>query len=45
AALELARADGFESVADLVDFIRETHGLPFEGTLIGWSEISPECDS
>ena len=32
-----AKADGFGSFAELVEWFRETHGLPFEGILIAWS--------
>lgn len=32
----LARADGFESVTDFLDFFRDAHGLPFRGVLIRW---------
>ncbi|WP_425072561.1 hypothetical protein [Sagittula sp. S175] len=36
---EFAEADGFESFADMRDWIEETHGpLPFEGVVIYWSE-------
>jgi len=31
-----ARADGFASWPDLVAWFRETHGLPFAGTLYRW---------
>lgn len=33
---DLARDDGFESVAAMFDFFEKTHGLPFEGLLIRW---------
>lgn len=33
---ELARADGFEDPAGLIEFFSETHGLPFDGYLIKW---------
>lgn len=35
-ALVFAKADGFESVAELFAFFEETHGLPFEGKCIKW---------
>lgn len=35
-ALRIAEADGFKSIKSMLDFFRETHGLPFEGTLIMW---------
>lgn len=31
-----AKADGFASFGELVDWIDETHGLPFEGLVIRW---------
>lgn len=33
----LARADGFECFTDMLDWFRKTHGLPFSGELIKWS--------
>ena len=33
---DFARADGFTCSCDLVDWIENTHGLPFEGSLIEW---------
>ncbi len=33
----LARADGFEDVAEMVDWFKQTHGLPFAGVLIEWT--------
>lgn len=35
----LATADGFESWAHMVDWFRETHGLPFAGQLIRWGIV------
>ena len=35
-AFRFAEADGFKSVESMLDFFRDTHGLPFEGTLISW---------
>lgn len=35
---EFAVADGFESFMDMADWFGRTHGLPFEGTVIYWSE-------
>lgn len=32
----LALRDGFESVAEMLDWFDKTHGLPFEGVLITW---------
>jgi hypothetical protein len=31
-----AKADGFKSLAEMQDWFRKTHGLPFEGKLIVW---------
>mgnify|MGYP001768442570 CR=1 FL=1 len=33
---QLARDDGFECVADMIDWFKKTHGLPFVGYLIIW---------
>ena len=33
---ELARADGFSSVKEFLEFFQIAHGLPFEGDLIQW---------
>lgn len=35
-AADLARADGFESAADMAAWFEKTHGLPFDGQLIRW---------
>lgn len=35
---EFAEADGFESFMDLSAWFDETHGLPFEGTVIYWEQ-------
>ncbi len=35
---EFAKADGFDSFTDMANWFDETHGLPFEGTVIYWSE-------
>lgn len=32
----LARDDGFSCCSELVDWFRDTHGLPFTGSLIEW---------
>lgn len=32
----IARADGFESFQALLEWFKETHGLPFNGRLIQW---------
>lgn len=32
----VARADGFSSVAELLDWFEENHGLPFCGVIIRW---------
>lgn len=31
-----AKADGFESFAEMVEWFRDTHGLPFYGIVIYW---------
>lgn len=36
---QLARTDGFGCASDLVEWFRETHGLPFTGSLIVWDLI------
>ncbi len=35
-AQDFAKADGFINAADMVDWFKKTHGLPFTGTLIKW---------
>lgn len=35
---EFAEADGFESFMDMAKWFDDVHGLPFEGTVIQWSE-------
>lgn len=35
---EFAEADGFESFMHMADWFSKTHGLPFEGSVIYWSE-------
>ncbi len=41
-ALErFARADGFDSRSAFVRFFRETHGLPFHGSVIRWNPGPP----
>ncbi len=32
----IAKLDGFDSWAKMKAFFEKTHGLPFEGVLIGW---------
>lgn len=39
---KFARSDGFKDWVALTDFFEETHGFPFEGTLIKWRQISPK---
>lgn len=34
--LEIAKADGFDSVEAFRDFFKTTHGFPFHGVLIRW---------
>jgi hypothetical protein len=33
---DFARADGFDSLSDMVDFFEKQYGLPFHGQLIEW---------
>jgi hypothetical protein len=33
---ELAQSDGFSSIVDFLLFLKDTHGLPFQGVLIQW---------
>ena len=33
---DFAKADGFASFSEMVDWFRRTHGLPFEGIVITW---------
>lgn len=34
---DFARADGFTGFAQMADWFRDVHGLPFDGELITWS--------
>jgi hypothetical protein len=34
---DFARADGFDSFPEMVEFFEREHGLPFKGNLIEWS--------
>ena len=34
--IDMAKADGFNLLADFMDFFRKTHGLPFHGVVISW---------
>ena len=36
---ELSRKDGFEDFAELLRFLDQTHGLPFTGQLVGWTDL------
>lgn len=36
---ELARRDGFQDFAELLKFLDQTHGLPFTGQLVGWTDL------
>lgn len=38
---DFARADGFDSFTDMVEFFRKQYGLPFKGMLIEWSLSIP----
>ena len=35
-----ARADGFESLAEMLAWFEEAHGLPFDGVLIKWEILN-----
>lgn len=37
---DVARADGFESMDELIDWVESAYGLPFHGVLIRW--LTPE---
>ena len=39
---DFARADGFRDFLELRDWFRETHGLPFEGVLIRWTNAQDQ---
>lgn len=39
---DFARADGFADFFALVDWFKTTHGLPFEGIVIHWSNDQDE---
>lgn len=36
---EFAEADGFSCFMDMAEWFHATHGLPFEGVVISWSEL------
>ncbi len=36
---KFAQADGFDSLAGMVRFFAETHGLPFDGSVIYWEAL------
>ena len=36
---QLAKADGFAGVPELLKWFEDTHGLPFVGLLIKWGEV------
>ncbi|WP_151087364.1 hypothetical protein [Hymenobacter baengnokdamensis] len=36
---ELARRDGFDDFAQLLEFFANSHGFPFTGQLIGWTDL------
>ena len=40
----LASNDGFRSTGELFYFFETNHGLPFEGLLIRWGDITPAAD-
>lgn len=37
--LQLAKADGFNTVEDFMEYFSTNHGLPFRGQLIKWENI------
>lgn len=39
---EFAMADGFSSVAEMTDWFRKQHGLPFRGIVIQWHNKNDE---
>ena len=41
-AHSIARADGFATTAEMVEWFRDTHGLPFVGWVIGWKPTQRE---
>lgn len=42
---DFARADGFASFGDMLDFFDMQYGLPFKGMLIEWSLAVPSTQS
>jgi len=36
---ELAQRDGFDSFSELLIWFDKTHGLPFTGQLVGWTNL------
>jgi hypothetical protein len=38
---KLAKKDGFANAGEMIQWFRDTHGLPFEGVLIEWSLTPP----
>lgn len=41
---DFARADGFDTFGDMLDFFDAHYGLPFEGQLIEWTLSLPSTD-
>lgn len=39
--LELAKADGFDTIQEFTDFFSDHYGLPFKGVLIKWFLMVP----
>lgn len=35
----LAHSDGFDSADEMIAFFKKTHGLPFQGQLIHWTDL------
>lgn len=41
---DFARADGFDTFSDMVEFFEKQYGLPFNGQLIEWSLSLPSTE-
>ncbi len=37
-----ARRDGFATAEEMINWFRQVHGLPFEGSLIAWSVLDAQ---
>ena len=42
---DFARADGFSDYPALLEWFRETHGLPFDGIVIHWNNVQDQPPS